>query len=76
MSTINNTATATVSATDINITVRCRPWTHSRLARHSVIVEPDGCILVWDYVPGNYTRCHSLTASAERRIRKAAKKIA
>jgi hypothetical protein len=31
-------------------------------------VEADGSVLVFDSVAGHYTRCHSLSADAQRRI--------
>jgi hypothetical protein len=37
-----------------------------------VAVESDGSVLVWDSIAGHYTRCHSLGASAVRRIRRLA----
>lgn len=34
----------------------------------SVIVEPDGDVLVWDRIAGYYTRCHGLSRRSQRRI--------
>ena len=47
-------------------------WARARffgtVERRRVIVEADGSVLVWDEVAGHYTRCHSLSRRAERRI--------
>jgi len=54
------------------LVVRCRPWAHRMLVTARVAVESDGSVLVWDSIAGHYTRCHSLGASAVRRIRRLA----
>ena len=50
--------------------VRCRPWAGLGVVSARVSVEQDGSVLVWDSVAKHYTRCHSLGASAVRRIRR------
>jgi len=57
---------------DANITVRARFFSGQPIETRKVIVEDDGTIRVWDELAGYYTTCHSLTRSAERRIRKMA----
>jgi hypothetical protein len=55
------------------ITLRCIAWSHERVPHeHTLAVEPDGSVLVWDDVAGHYTHCHSLSASATRRARREA----
>ncbi len=54
------------------LTVRCRPFTGTRVAAHKVRVETDGSVTVWDEVAGHYTRCHVLSEPTCRRIRRLA----
>jgi hypothetical protein len=55
------------------ITVRARAFSGEGVREHRVEVEADGTVRVWDSVAEHYTLCHSLSPSAERRIRTAAK---
>jgi hypothetical protein len=55
---------------EIEISMKCRPFTGARLAEYQLCVESDGSVLAYDTVAEHYTRCHSLTA---RDIRKAQK---
>ena len=56
----------------VELVARCRPWAHRMLVNARIAVEPDGSVLVWDSIAGHYTLCHSLGASAVRRIRRLA----
>lgn len=57
---------------DVEITVRCRPWTGSPLDAHRVMVSADA-VRVWNPLESSYTLLHSLSAGAQRRIRRAAR---
>ena len=54
----------------VELVARCRPWAGLGVVSARVSVEQDGSVLVWDSVAKHYTRCHSLGASAVRRIRR------
>jgi len=43
-----------------------------RMSTIRASVDQDGTVRVYDSVAGHYTTCHSLSASAQRRIRKLA----
>lgn len=48
--------------------VRCKPWTMYPMGMQRVEVYADGSVLVWDDVACHFTRAHSLSRRAERRI--------
>lgn len=56
----------------VMVTARCKAFSAEGVRHNRCLVEPDGAVLVWDSVAGQYTRCHSLTFKALRRIRKLA----
>lgn len=63
--------TRTARTADRTITLRCIAWSHERTAHeHELCVEPDGSVLVWDGQGAQWTRCHSLSASAARKARR------
>lgn len=53
------------------ITVRAKAFSGEGVRQHKVMVD-GAAIRVWDAVAGHYTTCHSLSAAAQRRIRKLA----
>ena len=55
------------------ITARARAFAGRPIEECRCRVDADGAVLVWDSVAKHYTRCHSLTASAQRRIRRLVK---
>ena len=55
------------------ITTRARAFAGRPIEPVRCRVDSDGDVLVWDRVAKHYTRCHSLTASAQRRIRRLVK---
>ncbi len=57
-----------------NRIVRCRAkaFAGQPIQSHRFAVSRDGAVRVWDDAAGRYTVCHSLAASAVRRIRKLA----
>ena len=65
------------------VTARAKAFGGEGIRTHRFAVDPDttlpmtgqrvpGLVRVWDDVAGHYTACHSLSASATRRIRKLA----
>jgi hypothetical protein len=54
------------------VTIRTRAFA-GRLETVRCMVDADGTVRVYDSVAGHYTTCHSLTAAAQARVRKAAK---
>jgi hypothetical protein len=58
--------------TDKIVTMRVRAFAGEGAKSHDLLVEPDGSVLVWDTVGAHYTRCHSLTSSAQKRAIKLA----
>lgn len=54
------------------ITVRAKAFSREGVRSHKVMVYGDGTVRVWDSVAGHYTSCHSLSQSAQARIRKLA----
>lgn len=56
---------------ETKLTVRCRAFGAEGARKNRVLVT-DGTVLVWDDIAGHYTGCHSLSASAIRRIRRLA----
>lgn len=55
------------------ITARAKAFSSEGIKTHKFAVDTDGTVRVWDSVAGHYTTCHSLSKSAEARIRKLAK---
>jgi hypothetical protein len=55
------------------VNLKAKAFAGGRIEDHRFAVSPDGTVRVWDSVAGHYTNCHCLSASAIRRIRKAAK---
>jgi hypothetical protein len=53
------------------ITTRAKAFA-GRLQTIRAMVDTDGTVRVYDSVAGYYTTCHSLSDSAQRRIRKLA----
>lgn len=54
------------------ITARAKAFSHEGIKNHKFCVNADGTVLVWDSLAGYFTTCHSLSKSAEARIRKLA----
>lgn len=59
--------------TDTEITARAKAFSGEGVREHNFLISDDA-VLVWDSVAGHYTRCHSLSQSAEKRIRKLAER--
>ncbi len=57
---------------DRPITARAKAFSHEGVKAHRFTVAADGAVRVWDDVAGHYTSCHSLSRTAQRRIRKLA----
>ena len=55
------------------ITARAKAYSSEGIKTHKFSVDADGTVRVWDSVAGHYTTCHSLSKSAEARIRRLAK---
>ena len=49
--------------------------TDRRAARHHVMVESDGSVLVYDPVAGYYTRLHSMSERSRKRALKLAEMV-
>jgi WD40 repeat protein len=58
---------------NIEITARAKAFSNEGIKTNYFLVSSDGTVRVWDSVAGYYTTCHSLSKSAESRIRKLAK---
>lgn len=58
------------------ITIRAKAFSTEPLGTYRATVEGDGTVRVYDSVAGHYTTCHSLSASALRRIRRLARERA
>lgn len=56
---------------DIEITARAKAFSSEGVREHKFMVSDDA-VRVWDSIAGHYTRCNSLSQSAEKRIRKLA----
>jgi hypothetical protein len=52
--------------------VTCKPFAYFPRGEHKILVMLDGEILVFDDLAGHYTRCHSLSARSQARIRQMA----
>lgn len=56
---------------NIEIKARAKAFSGEGVRKHRFMVSDDA-VRVWDPVAGHYTRCNSLSQSAEKRIRKLA----
>jgi hypothetical protein len=56
----------------IEITARAKAFSNEGIKTHKFSVDADGTVRAWDSVAGHFTTCHSLSKSAEARIRKLA----
>lgn len=56
----------------IDITARAKAFSSEGIKTHKFSVDSDGTVRVWDHAAGHYTTCHSLSKSAQARIRKLA----
>jgi hypothetical protein len=54
------------------ITARAKAFSGEGIQTHKFNVDAEGTVRVWDSVAGYFTTCHSLSKSAEARIRKLA----
>jgi hypothetical protein len=54
------------------ITIRAKAFSCENVKTHTVAVDADGTVRVWDSVAGYYTTCHSLSKSAQAKARKLA----
>ena len=69
-----------MSATEIDMIVRCSPWTHDVWSKADHCVRVDLVeyprVRVWDPIGKIYTVCHSLTPLRQARIIRDARKLA
>lgn len=63
---------ATKSYQESELTVRCKAFSAEGVRENRVSVDGAGVVRVYDDVAGHYTVAHSLSAGAERRIRRMA----
>ena len=70
--------TSNIITAERHLTIRAKAFAGQGVRTHRVMVEADrvdgrdvtrGDVLVWDDVAGHYTRFHSLSPAAIRRIR-------
>jgi len=54
------------------IIARAKAFAGRPVGEYRFRVDADGDVLVWDDIARHYTRCHSLSESAIRRIRRLA----
>jgi hypothetical protein len=54
------------------VTIKARAFSGENIKAHSVAVDADGTVRVWDSVAGHYTTCHSLSKAARDKARKLA----
>lgn len=59
--------------TETKFTARCKAFSTEGVRMNAISVDADGTVRVWDDVARCYTTCHSLSAAAQRRLRKLAK---
>lgn len=52
------------------ITARAKAFSGESVKTHKFAIDQDGTVRVWDSIAGHYTTCHSLSKSAQTRIRK------
>lgn len=60
----------------IEIEARAKAFSSEGVREHKFQVEATGEVRVWDAVAGYFTKCHSLSDSAKKRIVKFAKELA
>lgn len=58
---------------DVEMVVKCRPWSCEGVQKARVLIQADGDALVWDDIAGHFTRLHALSPRAMRRIRRLAR---
>jgi len=60
----------TTQTKEIELTVRCSPWSSDGAGEHRVLVKlgAQPSVLVWDPIARFYTVCHALSARTEARI--------
>lgn len=61
-----------MSTKEKTITTRAKAFTGGKVQPIRCMVDADGTVRVYDDVAGYYTTVHSLSQSAQRRIRKLA----
>ena len=54
------------------ITARSKAFSGEGVRLHTFSVDLDGTVRVWDSVAGHFTACHTLSESAQKRLRKLA----
>lgn len=54
------------------ITARAKAFSGEGIREYQFAVSEQGTVRVWDAIAGHYTTCHSLSESAQARIRKLA----
>lgn len=57
-----------MNATEKVITIRAKAFSGGKVQTCRCIADQDGTVRVWDAIAGHYTRCHSLSAAAVRRV--------
>lgn len=67
--------TTTTRTADVTVSARAKFFACGRIETRKCLVEPDGSVLVWDDVAAHYTRCHSLSSAAARRIANLADRV-
>lgn len=63
----------TNQTSEIIFTARAKAFSRQGVRNHKFLLSQDGTIRVWDAIAGHYTTCHSLSTSAQARLRKIAK---
>lgn len=61
-----------MKTTDIEVTTRARAFSGEGVREHLFTVDAERVVRVWDSVAGHFTTCHSLSESAQSRIRELA----
>jgi hypothetical protein len=57
------------------IQVRAKAFSDRGVEKISVSIDSDGTVRVYDSIAGHYTVCHSLSRSAQARIRQLAREV-
>jgi hypothetical protein len=57
------------------IQVRAKAFSGRGVETISVSIDSDGTVRVYDSIAGHYTVCHSLSRSAQARIRRLAREV-
>ena len=65
----NESMESTASPDAIARTYRGKAFASEGPGTYRVLVTSDGDVLVWDSLAGHFTRCHSLSAVAQARLR-------